>query len=136
MKLLISNFSAHSIIYKGIRFATVEHAYQWAKFDSEKIKGVIKNAESPIKAFELGKFYKSERKQNWDELKVEVLYEIIKEKVTQHEEVRNALLATSDEEIVEDCPNDDFWGNGSSGKGQNQIGKILMKIREEIKNQK
>jgi ribA/ribD-fused uncharacterized protein len=126
------NFSAHHINYNGITYPTAEHAFHCAKFDDEKIKEEIKNAGSPFEAFELGKKYKPLRNKNWDEVKVNILYEILTQKAIQHEEVKKALLATSDEEIVEDNPNDNFWGNGKDGKGQNNTGKILMRIREEL----
>jgi len=41
-------------------------------------------------------------------------------------------LATGNNDIVEDNPNDSFWGNGKDGKGENQMGKILMIIRSEL----
>lgn len=131
---VFSNFSAHSIIFHGILYPTAEHAYHAAKFDDKKIKDEIKNAGSPLEAFRLGKKYKSFRKNNWDERKVHVLYEILKEKAIQHLEVKQALLATGDEEIVEDNPYDDFWSTGKDGKGLNHMGKILMRIREELKS--
>jgi predicted NAD-dependent protein-ADP-ribosyltransferase YbiA (DUF1768 family) len=46
--------------------------------------------------------------------------------------IKKALLSTKNEEIVEDNPNNSFWGNGKDGKGENQMGKILMKIRSEL----
>jgi len=130
----LHNFSAHSIKYNGVIYTTVEHAFHSVKFDDENIKEEIRKARSPFEAYELGKKYKSFRKTNWDEIKVSVLYEIITEKVKQHEEVKKVLLSTNKEEIVEDNPNDDFWGNGKDGNGQNQTGKILMKIRSELKS--
>jgi ribA/ribD-fused uncharacterized protein len=130
---VFSNFSPHAIKINGKVFPTVEHAYHAAKFDDEKIKEEIRNAKSPLESYALGQKYKSVRKANWDEIKVQTLHEIVKEKVLQHQEVRDALLATGDEEIVEVNPTDDFWGNGKDGNGQNQMGKILMKIREELK---
>lgn len=129
---VFSNFSPHVVLYKNVLYPTVEHAFHAAKFDDEQIKNEIKNAGSPLKAFELGKKYKPQRRSNWDEIKVSVLHEIITEKVKQHEEVKEALLATGTEEIIEDNPHDDFWGNGKDGDGQNQTGKILMRIRHEI----
>lgn len=127
------NFSAHVIKYNDKIYPTAEHAFHSAKFDNEKIKEEIRNAKSPLDAFDLGKKYKSLRKENWNDIKVNILYEILTEKVKQHAEVRKALLATGTEEIVEDNPNDDFWGNGKDGKGQNHTGKILMRIRDELK---
>lgn len=130
---VFSNFSPHAVVYKEVLYPTVEHAFHAAKFDNEQIKADIKNASSPLKAFELGKKHKPQRRSNWDEIKVSVLYEIITEKVKQHDEVKKALLATGTDEIIEDNPHDDFWGNGKDGNGQNQTGKILMRIREVIR---
>ena len=63
---------------------------------------------------------------------MDTLQSIILEKVKQHAEVRDALIATGDEEIVEENPDDDFWGTGKDGRGENQTGKILMRIRNEL----
>jgi N-glycosidase YbiA len=129
---VFSNFSPHSIRVNGVLYPTVEHAYHAAKFDDKNIKEEIRNTGSPLEALQLSKKYLSVKKQNWDEVKVNILYELIKEKAQQNEEVRDALIATGDEEIVEDNPHNDFWGNGKDGNGQNQMGKILMKIRGEL----
>ncbi len=129
----LHNFSAHSILYKGVVYPSVEHAYHAYKFEDDKTKEEIRSAGSPFIAYKLGQKYKSSRKNNWDEIKVGILEEIIFEKVKQHEEVKNVLLATKNEEIVEENPNDDFWGSGKEGNGQNNTGKILMRIRDAIK---
>lgn len=50
----------------------------------------------------------------------------------QHEDVRSALLATSDGVIVELNPNDDFWGGGADSKSENHTGRISMKTRKEL----
>lgn len=129
---VFSNFSSHAVVYKNILYPTAEHAYHASKFDDEKIKNEILNAKSPLEAYKIGKLNKSKRISNWDEIKINVLYEIIKEKVNQHIEVKEALLSTGNNEIVEVNPNDSFWGNGKDGKGENQMGKILMRIRSEL----
>jgi ribA/ribD-fused uncharacterized protein len=119
-------------VFRNVLYPTAEHAFHCAKFDDEKIKEEIRNARSPLDAFELGKKYKPHRREDWDETKVNILYEILKEKFSQHEEAKKALLDTGSEKIVENNPNDDFWGNGRDGNGRNNTGKILMKIREEL----
>ena len=129
---VFSNFSPHAVDINGILYPTAEHAYHAAKFDDENIRNEIRNARSPLKAFQLGKRYKELRKNNWDDIKVNALYEIIKAKAKQHEDVTKALLATGKEEIIEDNPHDEFWGNGKDGKGQNNTGKLLMRIRDEL----
>jgi ribA/ribD-fused uncharacterized protein len=42
-------------------------------------------------------------------------------------------LSTGDEEIVEDSPIDSYWGCGADGKGQNNLGKILMEVRSRLR---
>ncbi len=128
-----SNFSAHKILFGNTVYSTTEHAFHAQKFEDESIVDEVKNATSPLEALRIGKLYKSKRKPNWNEIKLDVMYEVQKEKIKQHPDVREALITTGNEEIVEDSPDDDFWGNGKDGNGQNQFGKILMKIREELK---
>ena len=48
-------------------------------------------------------------------------------------ELRERLLATGDEELVEDSPNDYYWGRGRSGTGKNTLGRILMEVREAVR---
>lgn len=129
---VFNNFSAHAILYQGVLYPTAEHAFHCAKFKDEKISEEIRNAKNPLDAFHLGRKYKSLQRNDWSEVKITILYEILKEKFSQHEEAKKALLNTGIEEIVESNPNDDFWGNGKEGKGQNNTGKILMRIRSEL----
>lgn len=64
------------------------------------------------------------------------MYEICLAKFTQHEFLKEALLATGDSELIEgNTWRDYFWGV-CNGKGQNKLGKILMRIRAELRNQK
>ena len=130
---VFSNLSPHAVEFKGVLYPTSEHAFHVAKFDDPNIKSEIQNAKSPLEAFVVGKKYKPQRRENWDQIKVDILYQILIQKVNQHKEVKDALLATGDQEIVEENPHDDFWGSGPDGKGQNYTGKILMRIREELK---
>ena len=59
--------------------------------------------------------------------------EIVRAKVQRNEDVKEMLLGTGNKSIIENSPADDFWGVGKDGTGQNQMGKILMKVREEIR---
>ena len=48
-------------------------------------------------------------------------------------ELRELLLATGDEDIVEAAPTDYYWGVGREGTGQNKLGKIIERIRAELR---
>ena len=57
--------------------------------------------------------------------------QILRAKAEQHEEVREVLRKTGNRTIIENSPVDSFWGVGSDGKGENMVGKIWMKIRND-----
>ncbi len=127
------NFSAHAIEIDGVIYPTAEHAFHALKFDNDELRQKIIDCASPIAAYKLGKELKPQRRSDWDEVKVEVLTNIIRHKAHQNPDVKEALLASGDERIVEVNPNDDFWGDGPDGNGLNHTGEILMKIRDELR---
>ena len=59
---------------------------------------------------------------------------ILRCKIEQNPYVLKKLLETKDYAIVEDSPKDSYWGWGINRDGENQLGKIWMKLREEYKN--
>ena len=59
---------------------------------------------------------------------------ILRCKIEQNPYVLKKLLETKDYVIVEDSPKDNCWGWGINRGGENQLGKIWMKLREEYKN--
>lgn len=127
-----SNFSAHAIEFQGVKYATAEHAFHAQKFDDTKLREEIVGCGSPLAAWELARKLKPQRRADWNDVKVGILTDIIREKVRQYPEVRTALEETGNREIIEVNENDDFWGTGADGNGQNHTGKILMKIRDEL----
>lgn len=129
----LHNFSANAVEIDKVVYPTAEHAFHALKFEDPNIREEIINSSSPVAAFHLGKKYKPQRRSDWDDIKVGVLEDIIRHKALQNPDVKDALLLSGDEQIIEDNPNDDFWGCGSDGEGQNHTGRILMKIRGELK---
>jgi hypothetical protein len=72
---------------------------------------------------------------DWDKIKVEVMKWVIHQKF-QNPELRQLLIDTGDEELVEgNTWGDTFWGV-CNGYGKNMLGKILMEERESIRNGK
>lgn len=129
----LDNFSAHAISLWGTEFPTAEHAFQWKKFNDKKdISEEIFRAKSPHLVKNISDIHKSEQPTNWHEKKVQVMEEILRVKAEQHEDVRDMLKKTGDRIIIENSPVDNFWGIGADGNGQNMVGKIWMKIRDEL----
>lgn len=129
---VFSNFSAHTVTFGDVTYSTAEHAFHAQKFSDQDLCDRIRLCGSPLAAWELARSLKQYRRADWNAVKVGILTDIVRAKVSQHPEVKRALLATGDQEIIERNPEDDFWGDGADGKGQNQTGKILMRIRGEL----
>lgn len=130
----LSNFSSFELEWRGFRFATSEHAYHWFKFSGDlPIQEVILSTISAHDAFRLAQKYKSRRHPDWDQVKIDVMRDILKAKVEQHEYVRRKLLETGERELVEDSWRDDFWGIGPNGDGKNMLGKLWMEVRSAIR---
>lgn len=156
---VLSNFSSFKVEWKGILFDTAEAVYHWEKFEhvvsrnwngsdsswkltSEQlllperatIQRQILNTRSAHDAFTLAQKHKELRRPDWDDVKVGIMLNILRSKVQQHEYVRRKLLETGDRELVEDSWRDDFWGWGPNKDGQNMLGKLWMRVREEVRN--
>jgi predicted NAD-dependent protein-ADP-ribosyltransferase YbiA (DUF1768 family) len=58
---------------------------------------------------------------------------VVRAKFTQNRILADKLIATGDTELIEGNNwRDYFWGM-CNGKGKNNLGKILMKVREELR---
>jgi len=131
---VFSNFSPHPVVAYGIKWPTSEHLFQALKFkgsDDEYFNEIAK-AKTPAMAKRLGRSRKHPLRDDWEEVKDEVMYFIIHAKATQNSEVLDELLATGKREIVENSPSDAYWGCGKDGEGRNQLGKALMQVRDDL----
>lgn len=58
----------------------------------------------------------------------------VQKKFETHENLKELLLSTGDNLIIENSPYDNYWGIGSTGDGLNQLGTTLMRVRQKLKN--
>jgi ribA/ribD-fused uncharacterized protein len=128
-----SNFAPFGIELDEAWWPTVEHYYQAQKFADAELRAKIRKAEKPPIAKGLADKNKAIIRPDWDQLKDEVMYRAVRCKFERHDELKALLLATGDEELVESAPTDTYWGVGRDGTGQNKLGKILMRIRDELR---
>jgi len=54
-------------------------------------------------------------------------------KFSQHRDLKEELLATGDAELIENSDKDPFWGCGSDGRGKNELGKALARLRAQLR---
>jgi len=132
------NFSAFEIEYNGKKYPTSEHAYQSFKFvkTNPELAEKIQKAKSAHDAFKLAQEEKSEIDPDWDNIKQDIMKEILHCKVEQHPYVQKKLLQSGDREIVEDSWRDDYWGWGKNRDGKNMLGKLWMEVRDEFRKNK
>ena len=99
-----SNFAPFGIDLDDARWPTVEHYYQAQKFADPQLRKTIRKAEKPVIAKSLADKNKAAIRPDWDAVKDEVMYRAVKRKFELHSELRELLLATGAEEIVEIRP--------------------------------
>jgi len=128
-----SNFSAHPISLKGKVWPTSEHYYQAQKFAGTEIEEKIRWLPAPGKAFREARKHKL--REDWEEVKVDVMRDALLAKFTQHGDLRRILLGTKDALLIEHTPRDSFWGDGGDGSGKNMLGTLLMELREKLRGQ-
>lgn len=134
----LSNFFAASFVWAGVHWRTSEHAYQAAKATGsdkdEWIDRIIK-CKTPGDAKRLGK--KVPLRPKWDEIKIEMMTRIVRQKFVQNPSLLRKLANTGDAILQEgNYHNDNFWGMSPPGntEGKNWLGKILMDIRFQYKD--
>lgn len=126
----LSNFSESKITINGITFLNGEAAFH-------SFKDLTRQAEfsnlDPSSAKRKGR--QVNLRYDWEDVKDEIMYNVVKAKFTQNEDLKNKLIATGEEYLEEgNTWNDTYWGV-CRGKGKNILGKILMRVREELKKQ-
>lgn len=151
-----SNYFPCDIIIDDIQWKSTEHYYQAMKYPSE-YADIIRMANTPNKARILAnrkklrgwetkwKIYKNgklltniieEYKDiqpfpDYEERRIDVMKKALQAKFAIPV-FRRLLQSTENKLIIEDSPNDTFWGIGQNGTGQNNLGKLIMEIRDNL----
>jgi ribA/ribD-fused uncharacterized protein len=125
-----SNFAPFGVEMDGVWWATVEHYFQAQKFNDADYRETIRKSSSAKDAANLGRSRKIPIKPDWDLIKDEIMFQVVLKKFQTHAALRDMLIETGNNQIVENSLNDYYWGGGLDGSGQNRLGHILMKVRE------
>ncbi len=128
-----SNFSRHSFEIEGTPWQTVEHFFQAMKFPDTPHEDAIRIAPAPMIAKQMGNDHARPLRPDWQAVKDAVMRRAVRAKFEQHSDIRAVLLGTGDEELIEDAPDDYYWGCGIEGTSKNMLGKVLMEVREALR---
>ena len=125
----LSNFFPCQVKFEGLTFTSSEAAFQAAKCADQNEREKFVNL-SAGRTKRLGK--KVNLREDWNRVKIDVMREVLICKFSQNPELKEKLIATGNEELIEGNNwNDRFWGV-CRGVGQNHLGKLLMDIRRTI----
>ncbi len=126
----LSNFYQAPVVYQGVLFDNNEAAFQAAKCPERmhEFCGL-----TPNHAKRLGRQVKL--RSDWETVKYDVMYQVCLAKFEQNPELMAKLVQTGDAELIEgNTWGDRVWGvDLYRGIGENHLGKILMRIRDELR---
>jgi ribA/ribD-fused uncharacterized protein len=128
-------------------FNCVEQYMMAAKaftFNDWSTMTAILKSSSPREQKALGRKVKLYNDEVWNKIRFDVVYKGCMEKFSQSPSLKEALINTGDKILVEASPEDPIWGiglhwndddvlNEALWKGQNLLGKVIMKVRNDIK---
>jgi ribA/ribD-fused uncharacterized protein len=128
----LSNFYHHPLEFHGETWISAEHAYQAMKTLDFNEREHIRKAPHAGVAKKLGRSVTL--RPDWEDVKLQMMLTILQAKF-RDPVLREKLLATGDAELIEgNWWGDTFWGV-CRGKGQNQLGRLLMSLRELLRDE-
>jgi ribA/ribD-fused uncharacterized protein len=126
----LSNFYPIKIEYEGIEYPSVEHAYVAAKTLDVDIRAQVASISGAAEAKKIG--HRLTLRPGWDEIRLGIMEGLLRKKFS-YEYPARLLLETGDEELVERNDWQDVFYGQCNGVGENHLGKLLMKLRDELR---
>lgn len=132
----LSNFYTYPMVYDRIQYQNSEAAFQAQKCQDRSLRERKYSNMTPNIAKREGRH--ETLPEGWDSMTTKVMHDVLMAKFSIPE-LRKLLLSTGDAELVEGNNwHDNNWGDCSCPKcsgieGKNRLGKILMQVREELK---
>lgn len=123
-----------SIVFDGVAYPTVEHAYVAAKLTDLALREEVRLLLNPGQVKSFLKDRGLTECSGWEAMKLAVMEALVRQKFA-HPKLAAMLLATGDEELIEgNTWHDTYWGvDMDTGEGENHLGRILMRVRVELR---
>jgi len=130
---VLSTFSAHPLVLEEQNWLTAEHYYQVHIAGNQAHADRIYQAPTPLEAHKLGSLWYRRKKSGWKKLRRVLMTRALYTKAMMYSAVKDELLGTGEELILETSLYDHYWGIGRDQRGENMLGKVWMDIRKKIK---
>ncbi len=137
----LGNMSPYPVKHEGKTYRTTEALFQALRFDDDEIIETIREQKSPMSAKMIAKKHRDHMVVlPMSETDLDNMRLILRLKLLQHPSLRSDLLATGEEQIVEDCTKRPrgsglFWGAANrecEWVGENWLGRLWMELRTEL----
>jgi hypothetical protein len=128
-----SNFETkHPVDIDGKRWPTTEHYFQSQKFAGTEYEELVRLCHTAKEAADMGRRRDLPLRKDWEQIKDDIMRKAVNKKVEMYQDIKDLLILTGNEEIIENSPTDYYWGCGKDSNGKNMLGKIYMEIRETL----
>lgn len=131
---LLSTHSKHSFELEDQHWLSAEHYYQSSKFSGAEYGRKIAQAPTPAQACKMGNTWWRKKRGDFKVLRKTLMTRALYSKAIQNSDVADMLLATGDQLLIENSAYEHFWGIGRDQRGENNLGKIWMDIRQKLRD--
>ena len=129
----LSSCSHHPIVLEDHNWTTCEHYVQYKSVRSQAHANTIDTLPTAEEAIAYAKPWYRFKINGYKKVAPILMTRALYTKVQMYQEVKEALLATGENMIIEGSQYDYFWGVGRDLRGHNHLGKIWMKIRDKVR---
>lgn len=132
----LSNFYPCGILFDGLDYPTLEHAYQASKTTVYALRCQIRDARSPGAAKRMGTALELRPGFYTHGIALNTMEGLVTQKFVRHKPLRALLLETGTRQLVEGYTGTRLWGmvhTENGWEGDNHLGIILMLVRERIR---
>ncbi|PCH40759.1 hypothetical protein WOLCODRAFT_162519 [Wolfiporia cocos MD-104 SS10] len=135
----LAHASPHRVHYERRTYPSAAHLFEAMKFlggespASADVAELIRNARSVEEARTLADAHRAHVRPDWPHIMYDKMDECLYQKMVQHPVLRRLLLSTGLADLVYADLNDATLGDGPLGRGANELGKALMRVRERLR---
>ncbi|TFK28953.1 DUF1768-domain-containing protein [Coprinopsis marcescibilis] len=131
------NHSPHRVLYRGEAYPTATHLHEAIKYIDQHpdIAARIRSCEDVMDVYPLSAEFTPYQRADWGAVFLEQMESVLMLKFSQHPNLRTLLLDTDKRPLIYADVLDSFWGEGPDGTGQNELGKVLTKVRARLREE-
>ena len=113
-----SNFAHYEFVLDNKTWKTSEHYFQAQKFKNTEYEELIRLAETPMDAAKIGRNKQLPLRNDWENVKDDIMRKAVLAKFSQNSNIKDILISTNNDILIEQTSNDYYWGCGTNGTGK------------------